>query len=157
AKQLDPRERVGLAGEEQHRAADGGPMRDAGLRILWLARRMERVAEQDEGGVGRVWLGGGEAGDATTEGMTTDGDVGVRRHDQVEGGECLLCLALRKVDGPGIDTALAKPVDEGLHARGRAACAVPEVAAKAHGLRVSGGACVRSVSCGHDRIAAALL
>ena len=40
AEELDSRERIRLAGQQQHGAADGRPMRDTRLRVLGPARRV---------------------------------------------------------------------------------------------------------------------
>src|SRR4029078_2488611 len=74
AEELDPGERIGLAREEQDRAADGRPVRRALGGALRTARGMERVAEQDERGIVRVGLGGGKAGDAAAVRLAADGD-----------------------------------------------------------------------------------
>ena len=53
AEQLDPGERVGLAGEQQDRAVDRGPVGDPRLGALRGAGRVHRVAEEHEAGVAR--------------------------------------------------------------------------------------------------------
>ena len=66
-EEVDPGERIGLPRQQQDRASDGRPMGDPRVRAVRRAGRMERVAEQHQGGIGRVRLGCGEARDPATE------------------------------------------------------------------------------------------
>ena len=107
-------------------------MGDPGLGPLLPAGRVERVAEQDERGVGRIRFRGGEAGDAAAERVAADRHVRGRRHHEMEGGQRILGLALGQIDGRGGHAACSQPADEGGHAGRRPAGAVSEIAAKAH-------------------------
>ena len=93
---------------------------------------MERVAEQDEGGIRRCGLGRREAGHPPAVRVAADGDIGIGQDHQVERRYGILGLAFGQVDGNGVDAARAKTVHERRHARRRAARAVPQVTTKAH-------------------------
>ena len=74
---------------------------------------MERVAEQDERGIRRIRLGGGEAGDAAAVRVAADRDIRGRRHHEMEGGQRVLGLALGEVDGRGGHAACSQPATNG--------------------------------------------
>ena len=107
-------------------------MGDPGVRPLGRAGRMERVAEQDEPGVRGVGLGRGEARHATAERMAADGHVRAVGHDEVEGRQGVLGLALGQVDGRRVDAARAEALHERGHAGRRAARAVSQEAPDRH-------------------------
>ena len=112
-QEADPCERVGLAREQQDRAADPRPVLDPGGGALRRAGRVEREAEQDEGRVGGVGLGGGEARDPATERLAADHDVRVVRHRRVERGECLFRLPTGQVDRRRIEPRARRPRTNG--------------------------------------------
>src|SRR3954451_4619683 len=93
---------------------------------------MEREREEDQGGVGRVLLGGCEARHAATVRMTADDGRRVVGNDAMERRQRLLGLALREVDGRRLEPATLKAVDERLHARRGARGTVPDVAVEWH-------------------------
>src|SRR6476659_2736034 len=107
-------------------------MGDPGVRAFGRSRWVERVAEQDEGGVWRVLFRCGEAGDTTAERVPTDRDIGRRRDHEMEGRQRILGLARREVDGRRRHAPRAQAADERGHAGGRPAGAMSERAAKAH-------------------------
>ena len=117
AQEADPRERVGLAGEQQDGATDPRPVLDPRGGALRRAGRVERVAEQHEGRVGGVGLGRGEARDPAPERMAADHHVGVVRHCSVERRDCLFRLATRQVDRGCIETAPLETAHERGHRR----------------------------------------
>ena len=77
-QELDPGERIGLAREEQDRAADRRPVGDPGVGPLRRTGGMERVAEQDERRIRAVRLGGGQARHATAVRVAADRDIAAR-------------------------------------------------------------------------------
>ena len=132
SKEVDLREWIGFAGQQEDRAADRWPVSDPCVGPFGPSRRMQRVAEEDERGVRRVWLRRCEAGDPATERMAANDDVGGRRHDRVEGRKRIFGLASRKIDGDRVEAAFSKPGHERRHRRRRAAGPMAEEAAKAH-------------------------
>ena len=129
-QQVDPRERVRLAREQQHRAGDRRPVGDPRLRPLGRAGRVERVAEQTSPAYGAP--GSAAARLATrppyecppTATSGTDGTAAWNA------GERVLGPALRQVDGPCVEPTRPQPVDERRHAGRRPARAVSQEATR---------------------------
>src|SRR5690349_16899000 len=84
AEEVDLREWVRLAGQEEGRAADVRKMGGACRGAVWRAGRVEREREQDQRGVWRRWFRRREAGHTATVGMAADDRRGVVGNDAVE-------------------------------------------------------------------------
>jgi hypothetical protein len=108
SQQLDPGERVGLAREQQDRAADRGPVGDSRLRSLGPSGRMQRIAEEDERLVRGVRLGRREARHPPAERMAPYHDPGAVRHGRAPDRDGFLGLALREIDCLRIEPAGAQ-------------------------------------------------
>ena len=92
-------ERVAGAGHEQDRHVDVGEVLDA--QVVGLARRVERVAEQDEAGDGFA-LGGQHRAHAAAEGPATDDQLGrVRPQPVGEGRHVVAELGVDLAGPPG--------------------------------------------------------
>ena len=146
AQQVDPRERVRLAREQEHRALDRRKVRDAGAE-LGSARPMQRVAEEHEAGdrpvrLGRP-IGGEETRDAAAVGVAADRDAGRVGQLRGVGRDRLLGLALGQVDRDRPDPAIREACDVRLHRRARPGRTVPE-----HEDEIVDERAVRCGSCG---------
>ena len=137
AQEIDPRERIRLARQQQDRTADGRPVGDPRVRPLRGPGRVERVAEQDEARIGCVGFGGGEARHAAAVRVPSDRDVGAVGDDEMEGRQRILGLAPGQVDGGGVDAARPQAVHERRHAGRRPARAVSQEAPDTHRHRVA--------------------
>ena len=134
-EEVDPRERVGRAGQQQRRDRDPRPVGDPGRRVLGPAGRMERVGQAHQRRVRATRLALLAARRrprrATRPGppnecppTTTPGSSGTCASNAAIASSALRfgrSRAMRLV------AALAQAVDPGLHRRGRARRAVPEI------------------------------
>ena len=117
AEQVDPRERVRLARQQQDRARDRGPVPDAGpdLGSTWPMHRVAEQHQREDGVVRCRRIGREEARDSAAVRVAADrharrvGELGSKRRDRV------LRFALGEVDRDGLDAALAEARHVGAH------------------------------------------
>jgi hypothetical protein len=131
AEEVDPGERVRLAGQEEDGTRDRRPVGDARLAV-GRTGAVERVAEEDEAGVACPGFGSGEARDPTAERVAPDGDVRAVRDLPMERRERRLGPAPGELEGRRSEAASLQPPNERGHTGGVPARAVAKVDVDRH-------------------------
>lgn len=111
AQEGDPCERIGLAREKQHRAADAFEVVGAFLPLFRMTGPMERVREENE--AGRRLLRGKKAGNAPAEGVTADHGVCRTADRRAVGGHRAVRAPTRQHHSLRLDATRAQAVKLG--------------------------------------------
>jgi hypothetical protein len=120
-QQVEARERIGFAGEEQDGRPDVGPVCRPRLPVR-LPGTMEGIAEADQRGDAAAGLRREKAGHAASIGLAADDELGRRLGQLLDAGPVdghgRLGLADREVDGHAVHAAPRKAGHMTLHGRG---------------------------------------
>jgi DNA-3-methyladenine glycosylase I len=107
-------------------------MADPGVGAFGRSGWVERVAEQDEGGVGRVRFRGGETGDTPTERVPPTATSAADGTTRWKAGNASSALRLGRSMAVAVTPRARRPLTNGAMLADVPAGAVSEIAAKAH-------------------------